>query len=514
MRDELKVEVRYLKLEDYIDLRHAMEQAYSGVTDDYWEKRDISRLLSVFPDGQLCVAVNDKVVALALSIIVDYKKFGDAHTYSQITGDETFTTHDPDGDVLYGIEMFVHPEYRGMRLGRRLYDARKELCENLNLRAIMAGGRIPNYSNYADKITPREYITKVSRKEIFDPTLTFQLSNNFHVKKILRNYLPDDEESKEFATLLEWNNIYYQEKETLINAQQPVLRLGLVQWQMRSFPTFEDMIDQAEFFIDAVSGYQADFILFPEFFNAPLMSPYNNLGEAAAIRKLAEYTEELRKRFVDFSISYNVNIITGSMPVVEDGKLYNISFLCRRDGSWDSFKKIHITPNEIETWGMSGGDSIRVFDTDSGKIGIAICYDVEFPELIRIYAEQGMQILFVPFLTDTQNGYSRVRRCAQARAIENECYVAVAGCVGNLPRVNNMDIQYAQSAVFTPSDFAFPTNAIKSEATPNTEMTLIVDVDLNLLKDLHHNGTVRTILDRRDDLYEIKWRKPGNQKKS
>lgn len=514
MREELKVEVRYLKLEDYIDLRHAMEQAYSGVTDDYWEKRDISRLLSVFPDGQLCVAVNDKVVALALSIIVDYKKFGDAHTYSQITGDETFTTHDPDGDVLYGIEMFVHPDYRGMRLGRRLYDARKELCENLNLRAIMAGGRIPSYSNYADKITPREYITKVSRKEIYDPTLTFQLSNNFHVKKILRNYLPDDEESKEFATLLEWNNIYYQEKETLINAQQPVVRLGLVQWQMRNFPTFEDMIDQAEFFIDAVSGYQADFILFPEFFNAPLMSPYNNLGEAAAIRKLAEYTEELRKRFVDFSISYNVNIITGSMPVVEDEKLYNISFLCRRDGSWDSFKKIHITPNEIETWGMRGGDSIRVFDTDSGKIGIAICYDVEFPELIRIYAEQGLQILFVPFLTDTQNGYSRVRRCAQARAIENECYVAIAGCVGNLPRVNNMDIQYAQSAVFTPSDFAFPTNAIKSEATPNTEMTLIVDVDLNLLKDLHHNGTVRTILDRRDDLYEIKWRKPGNQKKS
>ena len=514
MKEELKVEVRYLKLEDYIDLRHAMERAYSGTSDDYWEKRDIRRLLNVFPDGQLCVAVNDKVVALALSLIIDYKKFGDNHTYDQITANETFTTHDPDGDVLYGIEMFVHPDYRGMRLGRRLYDARKELCENLNLRAIMAGGRIPNYSNYAGQITPREYINKVNRKEIYDPTLTFQLSNNFHVKKILKNYLPDDEESKEFATLLEWNNIYYQEKETLINAPQPVVRLGLVQWQMRNFQTFEDMIDQAEFFIDAVSGYQADFILFPEFFNAPLMSPYNHLGEAAAIRKLAGYTEELRKRFVDFSISYNVNIISGSMPWLEDGKLYNISYLCRRDGSWEAFKKIHITPNEIETWGMSGGDSIQVFDTDSGKVGIAICYDVEFPELIRIYAEQGMQILFVPFLTDTQNGYSRVRRCAQARAIENECYVAIAGCVGNLPRVNNMDIQYAQSAVFTPSDFAFPTNAIKSEATPNTEMTLIVDVDLNLLKDLHHNGTVRTILDRRQDLYEIKWKKPGNQKKS
>jgi predicted amidohydrolase/GNAT superfamily N-acetyltransferase len=511
---ELIIDSRHLRLEDYIDLRNAMEKAYSGTSDDFWEKRDIRKLLKIFPDGQLCITVNDKVVALALSLIIDYKKFGDNHTYYQITGNETFSTHDPDGDVLYGIEMFVHPEYRGMRLGRRLYELRKELCENLNLRAIIAGGRIPNYSAHAHELTPREYIDKVKAKQIFDPTLTFQVSNNFHVKKILKNYLPGDEESKEYATLLEWNNIYYQEKETLINAQQPVVRLGLVQWQMRSFPTFEDMIDQAEFFIDAVSGYHADFILFPEFFNAPLMSPYNNLGEAAAIRKLAGYTDELRKRFVEFAISYNVNIISGSMPYLEDEKLYNISFLCRRDGTWESFKKIHITPNETETWGMVGGDAIEVFDTDSGKIGIAICYDVEFPELIRIYAEQGMQMLFVPFLTDTQNGYSRIRRCAQARAIENECFVAIAGCVGNLPRVNNMDIQYAQSAVFTPSDFAFPTNAIKSEATANTEMTLIVDVDLNLLKDLHFNGSVRTLLDRRSDLYEIKWKKPGNTKKS
>src|SRR5690606_701350 len=132
-----------------------------------------------------------------------------------------------------------------------------------------------------------------------------------------------------------------------------------------------------------------------------------------------------------------------------------------------------------------------------------ICYDVEFPELSRLLADQGMNILFVPFLTDTQNGYTRVRHCAQARAIENECFVAIAGCVGNLPRVHNMDIQYAQSAVFTPSDFAFPTNGIKAEATPNTEMTLIVDVDLDLLKDLHHVGSVRILKDRRKDLYHV-----------
>ena len=132
-----------------------------------------------------------------------------------------------------------------------------------------------------------------------------------------------------------------------------------------------------------------------------------------------------------------------------------------------------------------------------------ICYDVEFPELSRLLADQGMQILFVPFLTDTQNAYMRVRKCAEARAIENECYVAITGNVGTLPQVENLDIQYSQSAVFTPSDFAFPSNGIKSEATPNTEMILIADVDLRLLDELHEYGSVRNLKDRRRDLYSL-----------
>ena len=82
-----------------------------------------------------------------------------------------------------------------------------------------------------------------------------------------------------------------------------------------------------------------------------------------------------------------------------------------------------------------------MFDTDCGKVGVLICYDCEFPELVRLMALQGMQLLIVPFLTDTQNAFSRVRLCAMARAVENECFVAIAGSVGNLPKVKNMDIQ-------------------------------------------------------------------------
>ncbi|MFA8437230.1 MAG: GNAT family N-acetyltransferase [Marinifilaceae bacterium] len=505
------IELRHLKYEDYLALKEASVEAYSGLGGQYWSRSDLKSLLEVFPEGQLCVLVNGKVVACALSIIVDYKKFGHQHTYKQVTGNYKFSTHTPKGNVLYGLEVLVHPEYRDMRLGRRLYDARKELCENLNLQSIIAGGRIPGYVEYADQLTPREYIEKVKRREIYDPVLWFQLSNDFHVKKVLKGYLPGDVESKEFATLLEWNNIYYQEKEELINVPKTTVRLGLVQWQMRSFEDVDRLIEQVEYFIDSLSRYQTDFILLPEMFHAPLMAEFDHLGESVAIRKLADYTSMLRKKFTEFAIKYNVNIISGSMPIMEQNHLRAVSFLCRRDGTWDSYFKIHPTPSEANYWGMSGGDKVKIFETDCGKIGILICYDVEFPELSRIYAQAGMQILFVPFLTDSKNAYYRIRRCAQARAIENECYVAIAGCVGNLPKVSNMDVQYAQSGIFCPSDFAFPPDAIIAEATPNTEMPIIADLDLSLLKEVHEFGTLRNLKDRRTDLYQIRMKK-NNQK--
>ena len=507
--NQYNVILRPLRKEDYPDLKDAMIEAYAGIGGSYWRQEKVFKLLEVFPDGQICVELNGRVVACALAIVVDYNKFGDEHTYEQITGSYTFSTHDPKGDVLYGIDIFVHPGHRGFRLGRRLYDARKELCERLNMRAIVAGGRIPNYEKYAAKLSPRQYIEKVRLKEIIDPTLTFQLSNDFHVRKVLVNYLPGDTQSHDYATLLEWNNIYYREPGSgYATLSSQVARVGVVQWQMRPHLDLNAFYEQVEFFVDTVSDYQADFVLFPELFNAPLMAAFNDQPGPQAVRSLAGYTEQIRQRMLEMAVSYNVNIVAGSFPVLEEGSLKNVAYLLRRNGTWEAQHKLHVTPSEARAWGMSGGDQLKVFETDSGKIGILICYDVEFPELPRLLAQQGMDMLFVPFMTSTQNGYNRVRQCARARAIENECYVAIAGCVGNLPKVKSMDIQFAQSAVFTPADFPFPSNAIKAEATPNTEMTLIVDLDLSHLKELHTYGSVRNLKDRRTDLYRLDWIEP------
>ena len=334
--------------------------------------------------------------------------------------------------------------------------------------------------------------------------LNFQISNDFHPSKILKGYLEGDAESGEFAVLLEWDNIYYERPNKKATTAKKVVRLGLIQWQMRPYSNLDELMQQVEYFVDSVSGYRCDFALFPEFFNAPLMAQNNHMSEPDAIRELAKHTQEIVRRFSELSISSNINIITGSMPEIKDGHLYNVGYLCRRDGSTERYEKIHVTPDEAKVWGMQGGKTLQTFDTDCGKIGILICYDSEFPELSRLLADEGMDILFIPFLTDTQNGYSRVRHCSQARAIENECYVALAGSVGNLPNVHNMDMQYAQSAVFTPCDFAFPTNGIKAEAVANSEMVLIADVDIDLLRELHTFGSVNNLEDRRKDIFELK----------
>ena len=499
-----KLKIRSITLEDYEDIEAIMRQAYSNM-GGAWTKDEVSRLLKLFPDGQICIEDMGRVVGAALTLMVDYSKIEVNHSYEDIVDDGKFSKNDLEGDYLYGIDVFVHSDYRSMRLGRRLYDARKELCEKLNLKGIIVGGRIPGYSQYAHELTPDQYINKVKNREIIDQVLTFQLSNDFHPKRAIRNYIPEDANSKSYAVVLEWNNIYYESKKRSIWGRKSNARIGAVQWQMRSFSSIDDLLQQIEFFVDAVSGYKVDLLLFPEMFNAPLLANYDQQNPSMAMRSLAELTEQLREAMLQMAIKYNTNIVTGSLPVYQDDKLFNVAFLCRRDGTWDAQYKLHITPDESEWWGFQGGDELKVFDTDIGKIGILVCFDVEFPELTRLLADKGIKILLVPYWTDTKNAYLRIRLCAQARAIENECYVAITGSVGNLPKVKNMDIQYSQSAIFTPSDFAFPHDAVAAEATPNTEMTLLADLDLDLLKEIRKHGSVRNLESRRTDLYSVQW---------
>lgn len=507
MPEDLHLKIRNLEQEDYPQLKILMDRVYDDI-GGAWPEHTIVKLIADLPEGQICLVDHDRIVGVALSVQVDYQRFSNPHTYDDLISKTETIINNAKGDALYGLDILIHPDYRGFRLGRRLYEARKELCRQHNLRAILAGGRIPNYYKHADKMSPSEYFEAVKNKRIYDPILTFQLSNDFQVTRVLKKYLPEDEKSQGFATLLEWRNIFYEPQGTVIDARKRDVRVGAIQWQMREVSSVEELLQQLEYFIDALSSYQSDFALFPEFFNAPLMglSP-NQRNQHEAIRFLAGFTERFKLEISKMALSYNINVITGSMPILENDVLYNVSYLCRRDGTVEVQKKIHITPHERRDWIIEGGNELRVFDTDAGRVGILICYDVEFPELARLLALQDMDILFVPFWTDTKNGYLRVRHCAQARAVENECYVVICGSCGNLPQVENLDVQYSQAAVFSPSDFSYPHDAVMAETTPNTEMLMFSDLDLDKLTFTRSEGSVNNLKDRRSDLYDLVWKK-------
>jgi predicted amidohydrolase len=350
----------------------------------------------------------------------------------------------------------------------------------------------------------------VASKHLFDAVLTPQIANGFALQGLIANYLPDDKESRGYATFLEWRNLEYRaEPHSRLRTVAPV-RLSLVQYLMQRISSFEEFEKQCQFYIDTAGDYSADFVLLPELFTTQLLSLFDERHPGRAARKVAEYTPKYLELMSDLAMRYNVNVIGGSTFVIEQNHLFNVSFLFRRDGTIDRQYKLHVTPNERRWWGVEPGQRLNVLETDRGRIAVLVCYDVEFPELARIAVERGAQLLFVPFNTNDRLGYLRVRSCAQARAIENQVYVAIAGCAGALPFVENADIHYSQCGIFTPSDVGFARDAVAAESTPNIETVLTEDVDMELLRRNRHSGTVRPWTDRRSDLYSVRYLGPDD----
>ena len=502
---EKNIAIRQLQISDYDTVVALQLKCFPGMKP--WKKEQFESQIATFPEGQICVEYQGQIVASSSSLMLDFALYSEWHSWKEIADSGFISNHDPQGNTLYGIEIMVDPEFRGLKLARRLYDARKQLARQRNAMRIILGGRIPGYKKWADQMTAREYVEKVINKVLVDPVLTTQLSNGFILKRLIRDYLTADTESLGYATFLEWTNLdYIPEKGTLFLPTSPV-RICAVQYQMRHINNFEEFAAQCEYFTDVASDYRCDFVLFPEIFTTQLLSFLPPVRPAMAMRKLSEFTPKYLELFTQLAVKYNINIIGGSHFTIEEGNLYNIAYLFRRDGTLGKQYKLHITPNEQRWWGVQAGNTLEVFDTDKGKVSIQICYDIEFPELSRIAVEKGAQIIFVPFCTDERNAYLRVRYCAQARCVENQVYVVIAGSVGNLPSVENLDIQYAQSAIFTPSDIHFSRDAIEAEATPNTETVILDEVDFELLKRHRQTGSVLNWNDRRTDLYEIRWKK-------
>jgi predicted amidohydrolase/GNAT superfamily N-acetyltransferase len=509
-----KLVIRNAVAADIPGIRDLMAKAYPSFgSHGIYSEAQLRGQLHQFPEGQFVATYEGRIIGYCATFRIPESLALKAHDWASITGRGYASRHDPQGDWLYGMDVCVDPDFRGLRIGQRLYNERKKLCQHLRLKGVVFAGRMPNLARRWNSVGSAErYLQLVLEGKQRDPVIGFQIRNGFEPIGVLHDYLPFDHESRGFATHMIWRNPQVSGDATAaptrVMRRPQTVRVAAVQYQLRQIGSFDEFAQQVEYFVDVVADYKADFAVFPELFTLQLLSIENRKVPAAeAIAALTNYTGRFKEMMSKLAVSYNVNIVGGSHPTREaDGEVYNISYVFLRDGRVHEQHKVHPTPNERYWWNIRGGNRVDVIDTDCGPIGVAICYDCEFPELVRHICDQGASILFVPFCTDERQSYMRVRYCAQARAVENQCFVVMAGNVGNLPKVENMDIQYSQSCVLTPCDFPFARDGVASDTAPNVEMVAIADLQLDALTAARQGGTVQNLKDRRFDLYSVTWR--------
>jgi len=466
-----------------------------------WREGHLRSHIGLFPEGQIVAEAAGRIAGACSSLIVDLGRDPlRPHTYAGITDGGYFHNHDPEGDTLYGASVGVDPGFRGAGIGAALYEARRRLCRRLNLRRILAGARLWNYHEHAGRMAPEEYVKQVETGKLKDLVLSFQLREGFAARGVLKQYITDPQ-SRNHACLIEWLNPDYKPP---VETSGRKVRVACVQYQMRRVSSWDDFAAQVEYFSETAADYRADIVVFPEFFSVQLLSQLEALSSLEGIRRLAELRAPFIDLMGDMARRYGFYLIGGSHPIPEGDRLYNKCLIFRPDGSYVAQPKLHITPAERTYWGITGGNELYVLETPKVKFGVQICYDIEFPEASRYLADQGAEVIFVPYCTDNRHGYLRVRYCSQARAIENQVYVVTAGIIGNLPSVPAMDIHYGQAAVFTPSDFEFARDGIQAQADSNVETLLVTDLDIDDLHRSRREGTVTPRFDRRLDLFEIR----------
>jgi predicted amidohydrolase len=279
------------------------------------------------------------------------------------------------------------------------------------------------------------------------------------------------------------------------------LRVSAVQYHLHTIRSFDEFAKQVEHYVKTAEEFGAEFVLFPEFLTTQLMSIGNEQGEALTIRDLPDFTEQYRALFSKLAKQTKMHIIGGTHVLRKGDRLYNVAHLFYPDGRIAEQPKLHITPTEVKEWNMTPGEGLRVFETEKGTIAMLTCYDIEFPEIVRMAKAKGADVIFCPSCTDDRHGFHRVRYTSHARAVENQVYVVLTGTVGSLPTVDFMRANFGQAAIITPNDIPFPPRGILAEGEINDDMIITADLDLSLLYQVRESGSVTTWRDRRTDLY-------------
>ena len=204
-----KVTVRHTRIADIVPLIRLQQQVYPTIPS--WCEELMRHQLEVFPQGQVVAEIDGELVGAASSLVVLWDQWQINHSWREITARGSFDTHNPEGHTLYGAEVFVHPHLRGAGIGHAIYRARRRLCKKLNLKRIIACGRLPGYHHHAEQMSALLYAQKVVWGDYHDPVLSFQLHEGFSFCGTVDDYIPEDRESLGHASLIVWLNPHYDE---------------------------------------------------------------------------------------------------------------------------------------------------------------------------------------------------------------------------------------------------------------------------------------------------------------
>lgn len=214
--------------------------------------------------------------------------------------------------------------------------------------------------------------------------------------------------------------------------------------------------------------------------------------EARELAAMVQAAPEILEAMRAAAMRAEVWLLPGSLPMRRgDGAVINRAPLIAPDGRMAFQDKRAMTRFESERWGVTRGADPQVFDTPWGRIGISICYDVEFPKHVRAQVEAGAWLILAPSCTDTPHGFNRVAIGAAARAMENQCYVAIAPTVGEAPWSAALDVNRGQAAVFGPVDRGFPEDGVLARGTPDVEQWVFCTLDPARIERVREDGQVR-----------------------
>lgn len=280
-----------------------------------------------------------------------------------------------------------------------------------------------------------------------------------------------------------------------------MIRIALSPFPILRPTGLDDFLATVDSLLLAARSGGADLLVLPEYASMALAGAFVGTPDIAAeLDAVVSRAEPLVEGFRTMARTRGILLLPGSVPMRDtDGKIRNRAPLIDGEGRIAFQDKRVLTRFEAEHWGITPGASPCVFETDLGRLGIAICYDSEFPLLVRAQVLAGADTILIPACTDALHGFNRVKISARARALENQCYTAVAPTTGIAPWSASVDENRGYACVFGPIDRGFPEDGVLARGALDAPELVFATIDPARLATTRADPAVRNRTDWPDD---------------